>query len=161
MLGVPIEERAEFAERHDMANMSTRELQQAVKERDELKRQKEEAEKKLESAEHSYKAVSESYNRLEKTNSEHYQKVQTLESELKAAMGLLKKAKESGASDEKVKQLEIELRKATDRVEELTEQVNAPVTMEPTVVEKVPEEIEKELSELREKAKKATEYSSC
>lgn len=153
LLGIPVEERAQFVKEHDLNSMSTRELQQAIKERDEALKEKEKIAKKLESAEHSYKAISESYTRLEKTNSEHYQKAYNLEKELTELKAQLEKAKESGASDEKVKQLEAELKKAKERVKELTEQVNAPVTMEPTVVEKVPEEIEKELSELREKAK--------
>lgn len=46
LTALPAEERAEFAESHDLENMSTRQLQQAIRERDEALKAKEEAENK-------------------------------------------------------------------------------------------------------------------
>ena len=48
LLSVPAEEREKFVEEHDVADMSTRELQQAIKERDEALRRAEEAEQNAE-----------------------------------------------------------------------------------------------------------------
>ncbi|MHB8983755.1 MAG: DUF3102 domain-containing protein, partial [Carboxydocellales bacterium] len=72
--------------------------------------------------------------------------------EVERLAGLLNEARDNGSSDEKVKQLEDELKEAQRQVDELTEEMKKPVELEPAIIEKVPEEIEKELSELREKA---------
>lgn len=48
LLSVPTEEREKFVEEHDVADMSTRELQQAIKERDEALRRAEEAKQDVE-----------------------------------------------------------------------------------------------------------------
>lgn len=51
LTAIPAEERAEFVEQNDVENMSTRQLQQAIKERDEAIKAKEEAELRAEEAE--------------------------------------------------------------------------------------------------------------
>lgn len=51
LTAIPAEERAEFVEKNDVENMSTRQLQQAIKERDEAIKAKEEAEHRAEEAE--------------------------------------------------------------------------------------------------------------
>lgn len=48
LLSVPAEEREKFVEEHDVADMSTRELQQAIKERDEARKKAEDLEKAME-----------------------------------------------------------------------------------------------------------------
>ena len=50
LLAVPAEEREEFVEKNDVENMSTRELQEAIKARDEALAAKEAAEKEMEDA---------------------------------------------------------------------------------------------------------------
>lgn len=91
LLDVPTEERQQFIEDKHSVNgkeksvdeMTTRELQEAIKAR-------KEAEKRAQEAEQHYKNVSESYQRLESVNSKHYQekeelrkKVQEIEEQLK------------------------------------------------------------------------------
>jgi hypothetical protein len=49
LLGIPADEREDFIQEHDIDNMSTRELQQAVKEKQELELKLKEAEKEAES----------------------------------------------------------------------------------------------------------------
>lgn len=66
---------------------------------------------------------------------------------------MLETAKSNGSSDEKVKQLEDELEAAQSQVQELTDKINEPITIEPVVIEKIPEDVTVELNELREKAK--------
>lgn len=51
LTAIPAEERAEFVEKNDVENMSTRQLQQAIKERDEALKAKEEAERRAKEAE--------------------------------------------------------------------------------------------------------------
>lgn len=48
LLSVPAEEREKFVEEHDVEDMSTRELQQAIKERDEARKKAEDLEKAME-----------------------------------------------------------------------------------------------------------------
>lgn len=50
LLSMPREEREEFMEAHDVPNMSTRELEDAIRERDEARRRAEEAEKSFDDA---------------------------------------------------------------------------------------------------------------
>ena len=154
LLGIPTEERGEFAEQHDVASMSTRELQQAIKERDEARKEREQLRKELESKERSHQTISESYKRLEQVNSKHYQNLQKVTAELEEAQS-------AGASDEEIKELKEQLQAAQEKVKELEAQATQPVTLEPTVVEKVPEEVEKELQELREKVKTGDQRSAA
>jgi len=65
--------------------------------------------------------------------------------------GLLTEARNDGTSVEKIKQLEDELRDAQVQVEELTEKLNEPVTIEAATIEKIPEDVQKELEDLRQK----------
>ena len=57
LLSVPEDEREQFVEENDASNMSTRELQQAIKERDQAKQEKEEALAKLEATEKRLKLI--------------------------------------------------------------------------------------------------------
>jgi len=130
LLGVPEEEREQFAQEHDVENMSARELQQAIKEKKrlekELKKVQQAAEKERKERVELQKQVAELQDKLFDAEIDgNEDEVQKLENELKAAQ-------------EKVKQLEKELREK-------------PIDV-PAVVEKVPEEVEKELAELRKKA---------
>lgn len=80
LLQVPAEDREEFlAESHvvngeekAVADMSKRELEQAIKERDAAEKRAAEAEKKAQENELHYKNVNDSYKRLEEVNHKHY-----------------------------------------------------------------------------------------
>ncbi|MBC2721821.1 DUF3102 domain-containing protein [Desulfosporosinus sp.] len=186
LLGIPQDERAAFIHDHDIDNMSTRELQQAIKEKQELEAKVME----LEVAWAKDKTVAVNSKRIADEKAEEAQKLleekQNIESDLRVTdkvlrdtqadvkrlqdaleeerqqskaeaerlAGLLSEAKANGASDEKVTQLQKELEEARKLVDTLTQELDKPieVTAAP-VVERVPEEIERELAELRERNK--------
>lgn len=160
LLGIPdAEEREYFVKEHDVENMSTRELQQAIKDKQELEQKLKEAEKEAETNKNLYDTVSKSYDRLEETNSKHFERAETLQKELDSIKKQLLEAQKSG-NDEKIEILKKSLREAekdltdqANRIEELEQQVKEkPIEAEVApVVEKVPEEVEKELEELRKK----------
>lgn len=171
LLGVPEDERESFVKEHNIDNMSTRELQKAVKEREQAIKEKEELENKLKVAEkkateekekHSKQteklkkelAAIESKNKEELTNKEV--EITNLTIHIEDINKKLKEAEASGNNEEaeelreSLKNSENELMNAKDKIAELEEQLkDKPIDV--AVEEKIPEEIEKELIELREK----------
>jgi hypothetical protein len=148
LLGVPEEEREQFVEEHDVENMSTRELQQAIKERDEAIIAKD-------AAENRYKNVSSRFDKLEKA---HDEEASRLKKEIAKIEIELAKAKESGNPDD-VRKLNdsynlavAELKISNQKIEDLERQLKEQPIDVPATVEKIPEEVEKELAELRAKA---------
>jgi len=197
LLGIHEEdEREKFIKENDVENMSTRELQKAIKEKEKALKEKAALEKKLKAAkekaelEHkSYQAVSDSYNELAKTNKEHYEQSERLRKELE----MLKKEKEdseneinklqssiadinkeleeaqASGNDEEVEKLqeslskmENELVNSNNKIKELEQKLKEPkdVIVGETVVEKVPDEIQKELEELRERVNQQPQSSN-
>ena len=167
LLGVPAEEREQFAEANQVDEMSTRELQQAIKERDELQR-------KLESSKTFGNDVAEKYNKLREETTDLQDKasssdrlfrkeqetVKMLQGELEKErqrtkdevarlVALLEDARAEGRSEEDVKDLTDKLDFTRGQVEELTQKLNQPVTVDPVVIEKIPDAVEQELAELR------------
>jgi DNA repair exonuclease SbcCD ATPase subunit len=183
LLGIPKDEREQFVEEHEIDSMTTRELQQAIKEKQELEAKLKDAEAGLDKA----NKVANNAKRIAEDKDEEARKLldekQNVESNLRVAdqvlretqgtvkmlqdalekerkytkseverlSGLLIEARKSGSSDEKLNQLEAELKEAQSKVEELTDELNKPVILEPAVIEKVPAEVERELEELRRK----------
>lgn len=145
LLSIPQHERGQFIEEHDIENMSTRELQQAIKEKQELEEKLKQAQKEAEDEKHRAKTISDSYDRLEKVNQKHYEEVTRLRKEIEEA--------EDSGNEEEVERLHEELKQAQKQIENLSEQLKTPQVIEASVIEKVPDEIERELQELREKAK--------
>lgn len=139
LLGIPdADEREEFIKDHDIDNMSTRELQQAIKEREQALTEKKELELKLEKAIKESEVNKSLYDSVKKQLSEaqeagNKEKVETLQKSLDEA--------------------EKDLTEQANRIEELEQQLKEkPIEAEAaTVIEKVPEEVEKELNELRKK----------
>ncbi|MEG2289942.1 MAG: DUF3102 domain-containing protein [Clostridium sp.] len=183
LLGIPdIEEREDFVKENDIDNMSTRELDKAIKAMKKAEKEKEEAIKAAEEFKTKSKAVEKEKAALEaeirikeeslKISKENIYKIQdTLEREREGAkleVNKLNKDVESIKSelekaqddedDEEAEKLKEELdNKKTEiceymkKVQELEEKLKEkPIDVE--LVEKVPEEIEKELEKLREKA---------
>lgn len=102
LLALPVQERDEFVQTHDVENMSTRELHQAIKERDEALRAQEQAE--AQAAEHEAAAMTakENEGRLReisaKANAEKNaanEKVEKLQKQLEKAKANEKAAKEA------------------------------------------------------------------
>lgn len=130
LLGVPAEEREQFIQENDVENMSSRQLQEAIKEKKQL-------EKKLKEAEE--KANKEKASRNELENLIEKLKVELLE------------AKNSGDQNQ-AQELQKALAEAQSKVRHLEEELKKKPIDVPEVIERIPEEIEKELSELRKKA---------
>lgn len=162
LLGVPDKE--EFIKENDVENMSTRELQEAIKAQKVAEKRAEEAEKKASEAESAKEVQSKLKQDAEKRAKDAEESLKNEKKKTKVEVdrlsGLLEIAKSNGDSSEKVKKLESELEVAQDQVQELTDKINAPITVEAAVIEKVPESIELELSELREKNKNLEEQAS-
>jgi DNA repair exonuclease SbcCD ATPase subunit len=150
LLGIPEDERETFIKENDIDNMSTRELQQAIKEKQEI-------EKKLKEIEQQAKKEKQAREKLMKER-------EKLEVQLKeqAALGdhlndELEKAKAENKKDV-IEQLQSKLDDAVKevgnsltKIKELERKLKEKPIEAPAVVERVPDEIEKELAELRAK----------
>lgn len=154
LLGVPAEEREVFVKEHDVENMSTRELQKVIKEKQDLERQLRESEEKAEQDRLAHQKIAQSYEDLEKRSKKHDDLVQSLNDDLK-------KAKEAG-DDKAAEMMEADLNKSKDdlanskkKIEELEEELK-----KPKIIEKVPESIEVELAELRKKVSQPNSEST-
>lgn len=96
LLAVPAEEREEFAEQNDAANMSTRELQEAIKARDEaeekLQKEKAAADERVRAAQRQAESVMEELDKLkdEVKNSKDKKELEKLKTQLKDAKDKLK-----------------------------------------------------------------------
>ncbi|WP_274363731.1 DUF3102 domain-containing protein [Paenibacillus thermotolerans] len=155
LLGIPAHEREKFVEEHDVESMSTRELQQAIKEKQILEKQLKEEKEKAEIERQERQKIEQNYEALQKKSLSDEERVRRLERDLEEA--------ETSGDGEEVNRLKKELDKSgkdlaqlQKTVKELEDELNkkpidVPAT---TVIEKVPDEIEKELNELREKVAK-------
>lgn len=161
LLSMPEEERKEFIKEHDVESMSTRELQKAIKEKQEL-------EAKLKKSEVENNKIKEKLSSIEEKNKEALRNKEVEIENLKILMADINKklseAQASGNSEEvekfqeQLQQSENSLIDANIKIKELEEQLkDKPVDITETIVEKVPEEIERELQELREKVKQPKE----
>lgn len=96
LLAVPAEEREEFVEKNDAANMSTRELQEAIKARDEaeekLQKEKAAADERVRAAQRQAESVMEELDKLkdEVKNSKDKKELEKLKTQLKDAKDKLK-----------------------------------------------------------------------
>ena len=96
LLAVPAEEREEFVEQNDAANMSTRELQEAIKARDEaeekLQKEKAAADERVRAAQRQAESVMEELDKLkdEVKNSKDKKELEKLKTQLKDAKDKLK-----------------------------------------------------------------------
>lgn len=179
LLGIPLEEREDFVKENDIDNMSTRELQKVIKERDEAlqraDKKSQEAKKlfdekcKVESTlrttdevfrKTQYKADSlEKALQLEKDKSE--ERLKNLNKTIAENRKLLSEAKASGDAEEvkrlqaSLQEIQSDLDSSAKKIDELEAELKTKtidvITAKPVIIEKVPEEIEKELQELRTK----------
>lgn len=185
LLGIPTEEREAFIQDHDIDSLSTRELQQAIKDKQELEaklreieagwtgtkklaekskrlaeEKTKEAERLLEEKKQAEAAAEKLRDDLKKEKEKSKKEISRLGLSIEETKRQLEEAQSSGNDDE-IKKLqesldstEIELANSLSKIAELERQLKEPleVTAAP-VVEKVPEEIERELNELRERNK--------
>jgi len=167
LLGVAVDEREQFLEEHDINQMSTRELQQAIKERSEALIQAEQfrqlSDKKTEEAR---KLLEEKEEILEGNNTliferdEILEKIRLLTEDNRKLEEQISEAQTAGDDDEtevlreSIKEAEKDLSEQAKKIQELERQLSEkPIeTVAAQVIERVPEEVETELQELRKKA---------
>lgn len=152
LLGIAPEEREAFVEEHDVENMSTRELQDAIKKAADLQKQLDDEKKTVQKLrDDNQKASQLAADRLNELEQER-------KTNAAAVKGLEKQIKEAKAagSQEAVEQLEKDLKDAQDnynesraKVDELEEELKKP--LEPAIIEVVPDNVTRELEELRAK----------
>lgn len=159
LLKVPSEEREKFVEDNPIEDMSTRELEKVIKEKEEaLKKLKEaealaeEKEKEAADTKEQYEKALEKQKNLEEENKKQLQKADKLKKELGEIKSQLEEADNAGSSEEaeklqeNLKEITAELNEANLKVEELEKQLKEkPIEINA----EIPEEIEKELQELR------------
>lgn len=142
LLGVPEEDREAFIEQNDVENMSTRELQQAIKERDKALADKERAEQdKAAAIAEMEKAREDAQSAEDKIRSLITEK-DSIKSQLddaskKADENQIKNQKELEKAKKDVEKKESELKKAMDKIKELE---SKPLEVKPGAT---PEDIEK------------------
>ncbi|WP_411680447.1 DUF3102 domain-containing protein [Clostridium thailandense] len=85
LLELPEEEREGFIKENNVEDMSTRELQKVIKEKQELEEKLKETEKKVELEHNAWESISKSYDRLEKVNEKHFKNAEKLKKELEDA----------------------------------------------------------------------------
>lgn len=149
LLDLPREEREEFVQSNPVNEMSTRELQQAIKDREKALKEKADLEVKLEAAEKEAQEKGSLY----KTATESSEK---LRKELEETKKQLEEAQASG-NDEEVSRLQASLREKEDKlsesgkkIEDLERQLKEkPIDAAVVTIEKIPDEVQKELDELR------------
>lgn len=136
LIGIPEEEREQFVQDNDVEGLSAKELQQVVKEKQQLEQQ-------LKRSEETVRQMTEKYAELEYASKAHDDLVRQLTAQIE-------EAKLSGDDDE-ARRMQEELTTSQARVQELeTELQQRPIDV-PGIVEKVPESIEAELADLRRK----------
>ncbi len=126
LLGVPEEEREQFVAENNVEEMSAKELQKVIKEKQKL-------EKELE--------------KKEATSEKEKAKLQKNIDQLRKQ---LEEANENKVDEAAVKQMQIDLAESQIKIKQLEADLKAK-PIEASAVEVIPEEVEKELAELREK----------
>lgn len=137
LLNIPSYEREEFVEENNVHDLSTRQLQEVIKEKKEL-------EQKLEI----YEEEAEVHNELSKQVDNYKQHIDILESKLEKA--------ESNNDEELIKKLEQEkkesnakLKEHSKKIKELEAELKKKPVEATQVVERVPDDVKAELEDLR------------
>lgn len=146
LLGVPSEEREAFAEETHAEDLSVRELQKKV---EEYKTEKESLER---DAEESREIINTYINGEHELLEEQKKLKNQLKEEKRKASELQKQLSNSSQVDAEAS---AKLKEAEEKIAALEAELNKPVTIEADSVEKIPEEVERELEELRAKAAQA------
>lgn len=156
MLKLDFEERENFVIENDIDDMSTRELEEAIKEKTHLLKEKEELKKQLEEqTEKESKMAIEIQEKLEKIE-EYESLVKEKTEETKQLKSLIKtKSEVSQTNPKELEKLQQEVKKRKNEIKELKKQLKEKpkeiqVEVE-KVVETIPEDIQEELDNLKTK----------
>lgn len=152
LLGIPEEQREQFVEDNNVEQMSSRELQKLIKEKQKAEEAQKAAEQQAEEAQKQAAEAEERKKVLEQKAKENNATVKQLKQQLKAA--------QQAGDMSQVEQLESNLKGAQEalsesekRIKDLEEQLENKSKAE--IVERVPESVEKELEELRSQVAKS------
>lgn len=140
------DERADFLDEHDVAAMTTRELEQAIKERDAAKKEAAEAREKYKEQDEEIRSLRTDGERMERERWE----LQNRNGYLQQALA---DSKSEGKENEETK---ARLQEAQERTAKLEEELAAlkaaPIETATIEVEKIPDEVAAELARLRQEA---------
>jgi DNA repair exonuclease SbcCD ATPase subunit len=165
LLGVPQEERETFIEENDIENMSTRELQQVIKEKLEIEKKLKDSERLAEKEKKAKEKLAKELEKLDEQSKENGKLVTALKQDLEAAQAAGNN-EEFERVQKSLQTTEKELTNSQKRIKELEKQLKEKPIEVPAVVEKIPKEIEAELEELRKKVtqqdnKPVIKFSLC
>jgi chromosome segregation ATPase len=171
LFGIPEAEREKFVEENNVQHMSSRELQQAVKEKQKLEKQLKEAQDQAGQERKAREELAKRQGELEAKTKEYDELVAKLNAELEKSKTTPKTSNDTKASDklkDSLQKSKAELDESKKRIKELESElkkkpIDVPAT---TVIEKVPEAVEQELADLRKKLalnnnKAALKFSMC
>ncbi|WP_144940157.1 DUF3102 domain-containing protein [Paenibacillus sp. 32O-W] len=155
LLSLPAEEREEFAEQNNVKEMSTRELQQAIKDKQELERKLKEEQERLEAE----KARAEEEKKKREELYEHYQKELELRKKQEEQLLVLQ---EKAGDDSALKEAKAKLAESAKRIKELEKELKSKPIDIPAkeIVEVIPDETKKELEALRQREELAAKQIS-
>lgn len=183
LLGLPEDQRETFVKENNIDEMSTRELQQAIKEKKELEQKLKDAEDKAEQERKNCEVVSDSYKKLEIDNKKNTEKAEKLKKKLDSIEDKHKeeltnkeveienfkteierinkelKAAETSGDGEEVEKLQKSLQDTNNKLQDASEKIKEleeqlkDKPIDVKEIEKVPQETVKELEELRLKVK--------
>ncbi|MNK79714.1 Chromosome partition protein Smc [compost metagenome] len=155
LLSIPTEEREAFVQENEVENMSTRELQKAIKEKQDLEKKLQKAEEQAELERMNRERIQRSLDEMEQQNQMNYELAERYKHDIEAAAdsGDQKKAAELQAELDKHR---AELKEAEKKVKELQKELKAKPIEIPAkeIVERVPDEVQQELAQLREQVKR-------
>lgn len=159
LIGIPAEERVQFVEDNNVEELSSRELQRLVKQEKELKEQLEKSNAEAEKERIKQEAMAKSVKELEEQNKLNYDLAEFYKreydqakenenlKEMETLQKLLTKAKNDlDQSQGKIKKLEVQLKEK-------------PIEVTATI-EKIPDEVEKELVSLRQRVRELNNAST-
>ncbi|MCM3113625.1 DUF3102 domain-containing protein [Lederbergia lenta] len=148
LLSIPSDERENFIDEHDLESMSTRELQQAIKEKKELEKKLKISEEKTEKEKKEKDKFQKQFKSLEEQAGQQQGEINELRDQLLEA--------ENTGDEEKVDLLTSSLQKAekslessNNRIKDLEKQLKEKPIEIPAVIEQIPDDVQNELDELR------------
>lgn len=155
LLGVPTEEREKFIEDHNVIDMSSRELQKAIKDKKELERKLKESRILAESESLEREKLAKSLAEMEKQNSTHYELAERYKMQLEEA-NAAGDSEEASRLQRELSKSEAELADKLKQIKKLEAELKKkPIEVPATVtIEKIPADVERELAELRAKVSK-------
>lgn len=184
LLELPQEDRESFVKENPVNEMTTRELQKAIKDRDKAVKEKNNAENKFQTYQAQLDQARIDTKQLEDDKQISESKLKAIEGALQIEKDNLKKEKENSkeeiaklqtfigeakasGNDEEVTRLNLslletqnDLDSSAHRIDELEAQLKEKpievITAEPVIIEKVPEDIQKELEEYRSNSNQNT-----